>query len=285
MIERPEDANLSMTTGRAHHRARTGRCLTATAISIVVACLFQAGFVAAAGSSPQSGAITEANLTMHDEFWPDKAQLVEPLLGAKGEMIVPTGRLGVLVWIREDGRARVDFGRFGPHTVPVAQTDLVEGTNAIRRGERTKTLPNLLLMISTRLADSMTSDLRLHPVVREANDEFMLLLFADPRREAFGEIVRRVAPISGHERIGVTALVPLTSERDLETLGRLKAANWKSPFLIGRFAESYAEAMIEPNIATPFLRLATANGRIVVEGPAHEETIEAIRAVLTSSAH
>ena len=87
-------------------------------------------------------------------------------------------------------------------------------------------------------------------------------------------------PIERSDRIAISALIPLTDQGDGEMWLHLREVGWRLPFLVSSFAQAYSQSMLEPGTPRPFLRLCTAEGRILAEGPPDAATIAAFREAL-----
>jgi hypothetical protein len=224
---------------------------------------------------------TYASIFADEASWPVRVWLEEPLLDESGEVLVPVRRMGVLMYLSEDGRARVDFGRFGPHTVPASQTNLVDEARRIRSGEASKPLPNLIAMLATRLVDSTSEKLAIRDAAWDGpRDERVLLVFADPFAVDMREIQQQLSPVESSAMLWQTVLVPISDQDDAALLVELRAQGWESPFVVNSVARSYVPAMLAPQTPRPLLRLSSANGRILIEGPPTEATVAAIAAAL-----
>lgn len=224
-----------------------------------------------------------AALYDHDRVWPVRVWLEEPLLAEDGAVLVPPRRMGVLVTLHEDGRARVDFGRYGAHSVPVTQTNFVAESERVRRGEATKTHPNLVGMLANRMAttdgDVVSPDRRR---LDEAVGGRVLLVFADPEDPAMPSLAERARAIEQAGDVRMRVLVPVTELKDPKVHAALKAAGWDGRFVVTPIARSYVPALLEPGTPTPWLRLASDEGRVIAEGPPDEATEAAMRQALRS---
>ena len=74
----------------------------------------------------------------------------------------------------------MDFGRDGLG-LPVAATDLVERSNAIRLGKAEKVAPNCCYALGPRLIDPATA--KIYPFQEAAKNQVFLCVFADPWRD------------------------------------------------------------------------------------------------------
>jgi hypothetical protein len=208
-----------------------------------------------------------------EAYWPVRVWLEEPLLGPDGDVLVKPKRNGVLVYLQPNGEARVDFGRYGAHTVPVAQTNFSSELERVRSGAATKTHPNLLGMLVTRLVDAsqdrlMKKDLR----VDEVRGGRVLLVFADAAQADVAALTAFAESVEAAGDVRLTTFIPITEELDGDVLIDLRAGGWSDPFLMTPMSPAYTQAMLEPGTPTPFARLATDEGRILAEGVPDDAT-------------
>ncbi len=214
---------------------------------------------------PEAALVTEANLLAHERFWPYRVALTAPWQPAGREQPLPAGTTGVLIRVEGPGVARIDFSTDGKYEVPVDRTDLVENANRIRRGELTKQAPNFTWAIATRLVDSASGELvGLNPEILTGRPGF-LCVFADPDGQEFGAIAAGLAPL--RERHGVlTILFPLGQHPDAELRERLRALDWRVPFLYDFLSEPYTRTLLPSETPLPALLLQTNEGRVVFQG-------------------
>lgn len=236
---------------------------------------------AASATPAAESAPSFAEIFADEAIWPVRVWLEEPLQGEQGEVLVPARRLGVLIYLGENGETRVDFGRFGPHTVPASQTNLASEALRVRSGEATKTFPNLVGLIATRMVDPSSPELTVSaPPAGVMDDEHVLLVFADPFVADMRSIAEVVEQLGSRPSLRLTVLVPLGGRANQQIQAELRSKEWTEPFVLSALAGPYAAAMLEPDTELPLLRLCTANGRVLAEGPPSQETIERMRAVL-----
>jgi hypothetical protein len=222
-----------------------------------------------------------ARLHADDASWPTRVWLESPLVDASGEVLVKPKRPGVLVFMRPNGDLRVDFGRHGPHTVPVTQTNFVDEAARYRSGEATKTHPNLLAMLMNRVVE--IDDEQLRPQQLDADvirGGRLLLVFADPASADVQALTTFASEVERAGDVRLTAFVPITDELDRDVLSELRAGGWQDPFVMTPMARSYVPAMLEPGTPRPFARLSTDEGRILAEGPPDDATLAAMREAL-----
>jgi len=271
-------------------RLATGLC-AAFCCALLLGCSEQANEASGGASAPvqekSSAAVpatsppTYAEIFADEAIWPVRLWLETPLVDEQGEVIVPERRLGVLMYLTEDGDARIDFGRFGPHTVPASQTNLADEALRVRAREAAKTFPNLVGLIAMRMLDPGSPALtQMTPPAELTNDDRVLLVFADPFTHDMPSIGRLVAELRDQPSLGLIVLFPLSSRPNGQIQAELRSKDWTDPFVLSALAVPYAAAMLEPGAEPPLLRLSSANGRILAQGAPSEETIARMRAVL-----
>ncbi len=235
------------------------------------------------GASPAKDAVAErlAALYADEASWPTRVWLEEPMVDASGEVVVKPKRPGVLVFVRRNGDLRVDFGRQGAHTVPIARTNFVGEAARVRSGEASKTYPNLLGMVMNRVVEFDAERLRPHKLDADAiRGGRILLVFADAATADVEALSAFAAGVKAAGDVRLTTFVPITDERDGDVAIDLLAGGWSDPFVMTPMARSYVPAMLEPGTPRPFARLSTDEGRILAEGPPDEATLGAMREAL-----
>jgi hypothetical protein len=222
-----------------------------------------------------------ADLYREDAYWPTRVWLEAPLLGDGDAVVVPPRRMGVVIFLEPNGDVRIDFGRYGAHTVPIEQTNFVAESARVRAGEATKTFPNLLGMLMNRVVDAGSDSLATKQLVAEdIRGGPILLVFADAKTadvEALTAFASKVA--EGAHRVS-TFFLPITEELDGDVLSDLRAGGWTDPFVMTPMADAYVTAMLEPGTPRPFARLCTDEGRILAQGPPDDATLAAMLAAL-----
>jgi len=230
----------------------------------------------------EAAAVTQANLLVHERFWPYRVALTAPWQPPGREQPLPAGSAGVLIRVERPGVARIDFSADGKYEVPVDRTDLVAGANRIRRGEETKQAPNFTWAIATRLVDSASDELvGLRPSATADRPGF-LCVFADPEGGDFEAIAAALAPL--RERHGVlTVLFPQGRHPDAHLRERLRALDWKVPFLFDHLSEPYTRTLLPEATPLPWLLLQTNEGRVVFQGAWRQDVVAALRAALDAA--
>lgn len=212
---------------------------------------------AEAGAAP----VTERNLLASERFWPYQVALARPWQPpGRTEPLAP-GIPGVLIRVEDSGRARIDFGRDGLHEVPVADTDLLENANRIRRGELDKLAPNFVLDLGPRLADAVADVLRPFSVRAVAEHGAFLCVFADPSAPGFAELAAGLAPL--RERPGLlTILFAQGRHPDVRLGEQLRSLAWPVAFVLDHLAEPYTRSLLPEQMPPPALLLVSPEGRV-----------------------
>jgi hypothetical protein len=205
--------------------------------------------------------VTERNLLASERFWPYQVALAKPWRPAGRAAPLAPGIPGVLIRVEDSGVARIDFGRDGLHEVPVAETDLVENANRIRRGELDKLAPNFVLDLGPRLADAAGDALRPLSVRAVAEHTAFLCVFADPSAAGFAELASALAPL--RERPGLlTILFAQGSHPDIRLREQLRSLAWPVAFALDHLAEPYTRSLLPERMPPPALLLVSGEGRV-----------------------
>lgn len=217
-------------------------------------------------ADPAAQEITRETLLAQDRFWPAMVTLRAPFRPFANAGELEAGRSGVLVRVETSRLARVDFGRDGLLDVPIEKTDLVEVANAVRRGEVTKTAPNFVLAIGSRLVD--TRGERPAPFsFQEASRQLgFLAVYADPASPRFADVARELAPLASHPGV-LTVLFPQGRAPDPRVWEALLALEWRIPFVLAHLSEPYTRVLLRSEQVPPFVTLQTADGRLLLGEP------------------
>ena len=222
--------------------------------------------------------VTSANLLASERFWPYLVGLTRDL--KEGEATLPAGSTGVLVRVDADGRARIDFGRDGIHSIAIGATDLVERANRVRMGELEKLAPNFVLAIGPRLLDPSGAELRALGFEQAVTKKYFVCIFADPTKTSFDRLAKRASQIEG-EAVGIV-LFPLGTHGDTAVVEALQKRRWPVPFVYDHLSESYARSLVDGE-SWPAVLLQTAEGRVLVGPGAPSELLPRIEAEIRSS--
>jgi hypothetical protein len=226
-------------------------------------------------ADPTAPRVTAENLLASERFWPYHVALVAALTG---QQPLPAGTRGVLIRVEPGGVARVDFGRDGVRTVPLAATDLVAQAELVRRGELLKTMSNFALAIGPRLLDPGA---RLRPVdlVQTMRQRGFLAVFGDPQAADFAALARAIAPLRGQDGVE-TILFPQGEHPDAQVAEQLRAQDFRVPFLPDRMSEAYTLSLLPDGTRPPAVTLQTREGRLLYAGGWSEEALPALRRAL-----
>jgi len=244
------------------------------AILLAISTLSKAG-----AQAPDSSALTEANLLANERYWPYHVKLVDPWKPAASEQLLRAGTRGVLIRVEASGLARIDFGRWGLHDVPVVKTDLLASANRIRSGELSKGQANFVTAIGPRLLDSAATPVKLFDVDQTARQRGFLCVFADPNAEGFSELAQALSPLRARDGV-LTILFPQSGASDGQIAERLRALKWTVPFVFDRLAEPYAETLLPAKTPPPALLLQTNEGRLILSSTWTQAVLPRLTAAL-----
>jgi hypothetical protein len=236
--------------------------------------------------------VTEHNLLESERFWPYHVALIRPWRPAARAKPLPAGVSGVLIRVEASGPAtrhrppglwgalsglvalgrspapllaRIDFGREGLHTVPIAETDLLGNANRVRSGGLPKFGPNFVVALGPRLVDASYAAPRALGVREAMRYRGFLAVFADPTADGFAELATALAP--RRERSGVlTVLLPQGEHPDAEIHRRLRSLDWTICFVFDYLSAPYTRSLLPESSRLPFLMLQTGEGRVLFQG-------------------
>jgi hypothetical protein len=216
--------------------------------------------------------VTAANLLASERFWPYQIALTRSWQPVGRAQPLRSGSTGVLIRVERSGLARIDFGRDGLYEIPVAETDLVERANRVRRGELEKTAPNFVLAIGPRLVSTKGESLVPFPYEEAARQELFLSVFADPGAQGFRDLAAVLAPLD--ERQGVlTILFPQGEHPDAKVHEQLRSLRWMVPFVYDHLAEPYTRSLLTEETQLPAVMLQTKEGRVRFESECREDVL------------
>jgi hypothetical protein len=201
-----------------------------------------------------------------ERFWPHQVAISGSWQPAGRGAPLPAGFPGVLIRVEPYGRARIDFGRDGLYEVPIAETDLVERANRVRRGQLEKRAPNFLYAIGPRLVDSESDPARAFPYPEAAEHRAFLAVFADPAAEDFAALAASLAPLREREGL-LTIFFPQGQEPDPAVRERLRSLGWTVPFVYDHLSEAYTATLLPAGMRPPALLLQTEEGRVLFKSP------------------
>ena len=208
------------------------------------------------------GEVTQQSLLESERYWPYHVTLVEPSKPDGREKPLAKGTSGVLIRVERSGMARIDFGRHGLYEVPVAQTDLIQGANQVRKGELAKDFPNFVLAIGPRMLDPAGMTARTAASLADL-DRF-LCVFADPAGEGFTALAQALASLPAPAGTRMVLFSQGTST-DAQLGERLRSLDWSGSFVLARLARPYTRSLLDEGTPMPFLQLVTSEGRVLFE--------------------
>lgn len=233
-------------------------------------------------TAPEAPAVTTDSLLANERFWPYHVALTETIIGTSLSTgtTVPAKRRGVLIRVDPDGaHVRIDFGRDGRATVPVAQTDIVARANGVRTGAMDKDASNIVFMFAPRLVDPSQDQLMPYRYPHEAGKDYMLMVFADPTDLAFDAQVAQFRSLAQHPEI-MTILFPQAQLHDREVRQILRDYDWQVPYLYDHLSEYYTPSLLPDGLEAPAVLLLSVEGRLHFAGSIETGTREKLDVVL-----
>jgi len=123
-------------------------------------------------------------------------------------------------------------------------------------------------VIGPRLADSSGQTPGPYRLAKVADNAAFLSVYADPTAEGFQGLARALGPLQ--ERQGVlTVLFPQGRHADPDVRERLRALDWKVPFVLDHFSEAYTRSQLEEPRDLPVVQLQTPEGRVLLRSGFH----------------
>jgi hypothetical protein len=215
---------------------------------------------------PKAPIVTADNLAANDRFWPYTVELHAAWSPAAGKPAIPAGTRGVLIRVDAGRRARVDFGRYGIFEVPLAATDAVDAANQIRLGKVRRPLPSFIEAIGPRLASSSADSLRAVPMEAVYPYDGFLCVFADPSSAPLmSELARTLAPFDRPDVM--TVFFPQGRPMDAAVREKLRALDWKPPFVFQHLSEPYTPTLLSDGVTPPAVLLVSREGRLILQEP------------------
>lgn len=216
--------------------------------------------------------ITADNVFEAEAFWPNIVAVAEGWQPATTDRPRPKTLQGALIRVERDGRVRLDLARFGRVDVPIAETDLVERANAVRRGEIFKHRGNLAMQLSPLLVRSDLEQPGPYPSREIKSAEQILCVFADPRSDVFPEIAAAVSTWAEKQQIPAVLVAQNVGREDLSDLhGRLKEVGWLAPFVYPERSATQTERLLRKAPSGPWIQLLTREGRVLQSLPLRGE--------------
>jgi len=213
-------------------------------------------------ANPSAAVVTEPNLLESERFWPYRVSLLSSWQVPGREPVLAAGSMGVLIRVERNGFARIDFGRDGVQSVPVAATDLLSSANQIRAGQLDKLAPNFVFSIGPRLLDSAAERLAPFGYERVFEGRSFLTVFCE--RKQLAALAPQLAPFAA--RAGLQTIVfPQGEVPDGQIRDELRRLEWKVPFVYDHLAEAYTPSLLPAGLALPAVMLQTPEGRVVFQ--------------------
>lgn len=233
-------------------------------------------------AEPGAQTITLENLYRSERFWPYKVTLREPMPSPVTGRTISNRRPAILVRVLPDGRVRLDFAREGQLELPAAATDVIDVANRIRLGEEDKFAPNLVLKLGTRLLDS-GSDTGFFQLRPDTPPQDYLLVFADPGSPGWKQAIEALSPLRASENL-LAILLPQGERQTTAALHRqLPESGWPIVFVPYEFAPGYTRSILDAANPTPYVVLASPEGRVLFEGPIAEDDPAALRSQIEAA--
>lgn len=230
-------------------------------------------------ADPSAPLVTLARALDSERFWPERVALTRDWTAPSGARLA-AGSSGVLIRVEPGGSARVDYGRDGLFTLPLALTDFLARANALRSGAATKLAPNLSLALGPRLVDATGEAPRVLAFSESAATAAYLAVFSASDARELAAIASALAPrLRGLSQLRL-ALFPMERRSDAEVHARLHALGWPGAFVMDHLAEPYARTLVDGELPTPRMMLFSAEGRALWAGGLSEEIPSALEAAL-----
>jgi hypothetical protein len=215
--------------------------------------------------------VTAQNLYRHEAFWPYHVRLTEAWKPESFEGERFGWGVGVLIRVEPSGLLRVDFARFGDHSVPPRVTDVVEEANRIRLGQASKAAPNFVQAVANRLLDPSTDPIEVVPYDASLEAAAFLIVAVDPGSEAFAGIASALEPVRARD--GITLVLFAQGGYDDPTiLEHCKQAGWSDPYLLARFTAPYTASYLGDDPELPSVLLNSPEGRVIFSSAWSEST-------------
>lgn len=233
-------------------------------------------------TAPEAPAVTADSLLENERFWPYHVALTETVIGTSlsPDTTLPAEMRGVLIRVEPDGgHVRIDFGRDGRATVPVAQTDVVERANAVRTGAMDKDASNIVFMFAPRLVDPSQDQLMPYRYPHDEGKDYLLMVFADPTDLAFDALVAQFRSLAEHPEV-MTVFFPQAQLHDREVRQILRDYDWQVPYLYDHLSEFYTPSLLPDTLEAPAVLLLSVEGRMLFAGSIETGTRQKLDTVL-----
>jgi hypothetical protein len=238
-------------------------------VATIAALLLSAGSALAAGeiapyrvADPGAAPVSGQNVLESERFWPYYVSLRQAWKPAGSEKPLEAQLRGVLIRVESSTLARVDFGRDGLHSVPIAETDLLERANELRTGALEKTAPNLTVAIGPRLIDSASDRMRPIPFQEVTRSQAFITVFA--KLDDLPEMAPALAPLASRPHV-LTVVFPQSDATDQRVRETLRELSWPAAFVFDHLAEAYTPSLLPDGLRPPAVMLQTAEGRVLFQ--------------------
>lgn len=231
-------------------------------------------------SIADDASITYENLDEHEQSWPYRVKLVDSWKPAGWKGRFGWG-VGILVRVEANEQLRIDFAGLGKYQVPARATNVIAEANRIRRGELSKTGPNFINAVGTRILDLSSSPIRPVATAKLNEADSFLVVFADPTSKPFREMTAELEAMKGSP--GTTIILfPQGGHRDGSTLNACRDVGWTELVLFDRFVEPLTGSYLGEAPASPHAMLLSPEGRLIVSGNWNARTREDLRSAMAT---
>ncbi|MEM7412560.1 MAG: hypothetical protein AAF430_20180 [Myxococcota bacterium] len=234
-------------------------------------------------TAPAGAPVTAQTLPILDDYWPYRVHLDEPW-APEGEQPIAQQR-GLLMRVEDAEHLRVDFGRYGMHSVPVGMTDVLEQTKALRAEGNDGKIDNATRMIGRALGDPRWEPWRAYRRTDAAHRD-LLLVGMPLDRALLAQMQEPLSALDATDRVRVVMLFQgeITDQEIFDVLFEL---GWTMPWLLQRHTRGGTEAYLNEAEGLPWLALVTPNGRLLHQQawPADGELTRFQRILTAREAH
>lgn len=212
-----------------------------------------------------SSALTVSKAYAHEDEWPPIVALTRDWSPPDGARPIKASHRGALVRVTPDGHVRIDFGRHGVHEIPIEATDVVERMARVAEGSLHKPAPNFVLSVGTRLVDPRAATPQPLPSVAIRAFDTFVCVFADPKADAFVEIVPALSALAEREGVGVILFAQDSAETELAAMhAYLRSVSWTTPYAYPRLSPDHTRSLLGAAPETPTALLVSPNGRALL---------------------
>jgi hypothetical protein len=122
------------------------------------------------------------------------------------------------------------------------------------------------MSIVPRLADPVSETPRVAPFHELAVHRAYLGVFADPEAEGFEDLASALAPLAKRNGLQIV-LFPQGGRSDEAVKARLRAIDWKIPFVLAHLTQPYTRILAGAEVALPWIQLNSPEGRVLFQAP------------------